>query len=65
MARMMKESCFSSVEFAESVVNPFWDLVFGIWDLLPQAVSMAENNPGGLTDCDSAAQTRVAQKENR
>lgn len=59
MARMMKESCFSSV------VNPLWDLVFGIWDLLPQAVSMAENNPGGLSDCDSAVQTRVAQKENR
>ena len=26
---------------------------------------MAENNPAELTDCDSVAHTRVAQKENR
>ena len=64
MARMMKESCFHPL----NPCNP-WSIPFGIWfwdlDLLPPAVSMAENNPGELSDCDSAAHTRVAQKENR
>jgi hypothetical protein len=40
------------------------DLGFGIWSLLPSAASMAENNPGGLIDRDSAAHTRVAHEEN-
>jgi hypothetical protein len=47
------------------VVKNFWDLGFVIWNLLPSAVSMAENNPEELTYRDSAAHIRVAQKESR
>ncbi len=36
------------------------DLVLGIWDLLPQAVSMVENNLAGLNDCHSLVRSRVA-----
>jgi len=32
--------------------HDFWDLVPGVWDLLPQAVSMVESNPAGLNGCD-------------
>ena len=65
MARILNESCFLSVESAQSVVTPFCELVLGIWDFLQQAVSMAENNPEELTYCYSAAHIPVAQKENR
>ena len=48
-----------------------WDLVFGIWSLLPRhleltgaAMSMGENNPRGLSDCDSAVRIRVAPEGN-
>jgi hypothetical protein len=41
-----------------------WDLGFVIWDLLPQAVSMAENNPSGSSGCDSLARSRVAPAGN-
>src|SRR6266478_5068436 len=30
-----------------------WDLALGIWNLLPQAASMTENNPSGSSDRDS------------
>jgi hypothetical protein len=50
-----------------------WDLRFGAYrfsgllgfGITALAASMAENNPEGLTCCDSAAYIRVAQKENR
>ena len=50
-----------------------WDLRFGAYcfsgllgfGISALAVSMAENNPEGLTCYDSAAHIRVAQKENR
>ena len=49
-------------------------LGFGFWDLeltgadlelTAAAVSMGENNPGGLSDCDSAVRIRVAPEGNR
>jgi len=46
-------------------ISPFvWDLVIGIWSLLPLAVSMAENNPGELNDRHFAARIRVEREEN-
>jgi len=38
--------------------------LLGIWDLLPQAVSMVENNLAGLNGCDSLARSRVAPAGN-
>ena len=45
--------------------NARWDLGFAIWDLLSQAVSMAENNRAESNDRDLLVRTRVVPEENR